>query len=115
MFSSTEWADKKEEREKAALEKHEHLSRLFRENRFLFELERKKMIAEVIDSTPDDTMREKLLSFQKSWDKRMKAAGSEHNRFVLAQSFFWEHFHEKWQPAIQKVNRELNPPTGPNE
>ena len=108
MFSSTEWADKKEEREKAALERHARLCALFRENRFMFELERKRLVAEVIDGAPDEALRAKLRSFQESWDRKMKSAGSEHNRYVLAQSFFWEHFHEKWQPAIREINQRIN-------
>ena len=110
-MNASDWAEQKEEREKAALEKHKRLSRLFRENRFLFELERKKMVAEVIDSAPDEAQREKLRSIQATWDKRMKSAGSKHNRYVLAQSFFWEHFHEEWHPAIRKISQALNPPT----
>jgi hypothetical protein len=106
----TEWADQKEEREKAALMEHERLSTLFREDRFRFELERKEMIAHAIASAPNEELREKLRSMQATWDRRMKSAGSAHNRYVLAQSFFWEHFHEKWHPAIKEANQVLNPP-----
>lgn len=109
MMIATEWEDQKEEREKVALEKHRRLSRLFKEDRFRFELERKTMIADVIDSAPDQEQRENLRSLQATWDRRMKSAGSAHNRYVLAQSFFWEHFHEKWYPAIKKANQVLNP------
>ena len=108
MFSSTEWADKKEEREKAALGRHARLSALFRENRFLFELERKRMIAAVIDGAPDEALRTELRSFQESWDSKMKSAGSEHNRYVLAQAFFWEHFHERWQPALREISQRIH-------
>ena len=108
---STEWADQKEEREKAALKEHARLSRMFTEDRFRFELERKEMIADVIDSAPDEALKEKLRSMQATWDRRMKSAGSAHNRYVLAQSFFWEHFNEKWHPAIRKANQILNPPS----
>ena len=107
---STEWADQKEEREKAALKEHKRLSKLFKEDRFRFELERRDVIADVINSAPDEELREKLRSMQATWDRRMKSAGSAHNRYVLAQSFFWEHFHEKWHPAIKKANQILNPP-----
>ena len=107
---STQWTDQKEEREKAALKEHQRLSRLFKEDRFRFELERREMIAEVINSAPDEEQREKLRALQATWDRRMKSAGSAHNRYVLAQSFFWEHFHEQWHPAIRKANQVLNPP-----
>ena len=57
-MDSTDWADQKEAREKAALEKHRRLSKLFKEDRFRFELERKEMIADVINSAPDERQRE---------------------------------------------------------
>lgn len=101
------WMEKKEEREKRALEEHERLHTLFKENRFAFELERKRMIKEVIDSVEDEQSREKLLAFQAEWDKRMKGAGSAHNRFVLAQTFFWEHVHEKWLPTLKEFESVL--------
>ena len=107
---STEWADQKEEREKAALKEHTRLSKLFKEDRFRFELERRETIADVIASAPNPELREKLRCMQSTWDRRMKSAGSAHNRYVLAQSFFWEHFHEKWHPAIKEANQVLNPP-----
>jgi len=110
MMDSTEWADQKEERDKAALKEHKRLSRLFKKDRFRFELERKEMIADIINSAPDEEQRKNLRSLQATWDRRMKSAGSAHNRYVLAQSFFWEHFHEKWHPAISKANQMLNPP-----
>jgi hypothetical protein len=102
------WSQEKEKREKGSLKRHARLSQLFRENRFAFELERKRMIAEVIDSVENKEQREQLLSFQASWDKKMKNAGSQHNRYVLAETFFWEHFHEKWHPTIKKLNNALN-------
>ncbi len=110
MMSPLDWAADKENREKASLEKHQRLARLFKENRFLFEIERKKMIAEIIDSAGDEKQKNSLRVLQASWDKRMKSAGSEHNRYVLAQTFFWEHFHEKWHPTIKKLSQTLNTP-----
>ncbi len=100
--------DKRKEREKESLKKHARLCALFKKNRFAFELERKKMIDEIINSSEDEEQRNSLRAIQASWDKRMKGAGSSHNRFVLAQTFFWEHFHEIWQPGIQKYNFQLN-------
>ena len=102
------WEEDKKKREEEALKRHARLSRLFKENRFAFELERKKMIDEVINSPDDEEQRKSLRALQDSWDKKMKGAGSRHNRFVLAQTFFWEHFHEVWQPSIQKYNYILN-------
>jgi hypothetical protein len=94
----------KDKREKRTLEKHARLSRLYKEDRFAFEQERKRLIDEVISSAGDEKLRDRLRSFQESWDRKMKGAGSGHNRLVLAQRFFWEHFHETWQPNIQKLN-----------
>ncbi len=102
------WSQEKEKREKASLEKHARLSKLFKENRFAFELERKKRIADLINQVDDPEQRQKLWSMQADWDRKMKNAGSPHNRYVLAQTFFWEHFHEKWQPTLQHFSRRLN-------
>ena len=104
-MKSEQWEDKKEERKKKALKEHERLSKLFRENRFAFERERKRMIDEIINSAKDEELRDRLRDMQRSWDKKMKGAGSEHNRFVLAHALFWKHLHEVWQPAIQKFSQ----------
>ncbi|MCU0593860.1 MAG: DUF3135 domain-containing protein [Desulfobacterota bacterium] len=93
----------REQRQKASLERHERLSRLFREDRLAFERERKKMIQEVIESAEHPEQREKLRALQGSWDKRMRGAGSEHNRLVLAQAFFWDHFHTAFRPAVDHL------------
>lgn len=102
------WIEEKDKREKEALERHARLSKLFKEDRFAFERKRKKMIEEIIGSVEDEGQRNRLRAFQEHWDKKMKSSGSKHNRFVLAQSFFWEHFHETWHPAILKFNALLN-------
>ena len=100
--------DKKKEREKESLKKHARLCELFKKNRFAFELERKRMIDEIINSSDDEDQRNRLRAIQAAWDKRMKKAGSNHNRFVLAQTLFWRHFYETWWPEIQKCNSQLN-------
>ena len=101
----SKWSQEKEQREKKSLENHARLSKLFEENRFAFELERKKRIADLINSVKDPDQRQRMWSIQADWDKKMKNAGSPHNRYVLAQTFFWEHFHEKWQPTLQQFSR----------
>jgi hypothetical protein len=98
----------KDKRKEKALERHARLSRLFKEDRFAFERERKRMIDEVISRAGDEKLRESLRALQESWDRKMRGAGSAHNRFILAQEFFWEHFHQTWQPSIQKLNAILN-------
>ena len=107
-MKSLKWEEEKEKREKGSLEKHTGLSKLFKEDRFAFERERKRMIDEIINSVEDEEQRNRLRAFQESWDKKMRGAGSRHNRFVQAQTLFWEHFHETWQPTIQKFNSLLN-------
>jgi len=94
------WEEEKEKREKESLARHVRLSKLFNEDRFAFERERERMIDGVINSVEDEEQRRRLRSLQESWNKKMRGAGSKYNRFVLAQTFFWEHFHEVWQPAI---------------
>jgi hypothetical protein len=102
------WEEEKGKRSEEALVEHARLSKLFREDRFSFERERREQIKALIDSVPDEKQRERLWELQKAWDKRMKGAGSAHNRWVFCQTFFWEHFHEVWNPAIQGFNRFVN-------
>ena len=104
----SKWFEEKEKKEQAALQNHARLSRLFKEDRFAFERERRRMIEEVIDSAPDEERKCRLRALQDDWDRKMKSAGSAHNRFVLAQTFFWDHFHEVWNPAIRTLNSALN-------
>jgi len=97
------WEKNREEREKKALEEHARLRRLFKENRFAFELERKKAIAAVIESARTEEMKEGLRALQASWDRTMKHAGPKENRLVLAKTLFWDHFHQVWTPAIERL------------
>lgn len=102
------WEEKQEKVRKEALEEHARLHKLFKEDRFAFELERKRMINEVINGAKDEKQREKLRAMQESWDRKMKKAGSAHNRFVLAQHLFWEHVNKVWNPAMLECRRFLN-------
>jgi FKBP-type peptidyl-prolyl cis-trans isomerase (trigger factor) len=97
------WAEEKEKWRRESLEKHARLSELFRKDRFAFEIERKRRIDEFINSAREEEERRRLRALQDSWDKKMRNAGSRHNRFVLAQSLFWEHFYEVWQQALQQL------------
>jgi len=102
------WVEEKEERRQKALEEHARLHQLFVEDRLSFERERKRMIESVVKSARSEEEKEKLKALQTKWDKRMKGAGSQENRFVLAQMFFWEHFQEKFNPTLQNLNTVLN-------
>ena len=94
--------EEKEKRKEKALENHARLHKLFVEDRLSFERERKRTIDEFINRVEDDAQRENLRSFQNSWDRKMRNAGSKHNRFVLAQTFFWEHVDEVFMPTMRE-------------
>ena len=97
------WEKDQELREEQALEEHARLHRLFKENRFAFELERKQAIEAVIQSARTEEMKERLRALQASWDHTMKHAGPKENRLVLAKTLFWDHFHQVWTPAIRQL------------
>lgn len=108
------WQEEKLKREKEALDRHARLSKLFREDRLAFERERRRTLDEFFDAIEDEETRDELKAFQRAWETRMKHAGSAHNRFVLAQTFFWEHFYESWTPAIREFKSLLSgKPEGP--
>ena len=111
IMEKLNWVEEKERVRKAALEKHARLHRLFVEERLTFELERKKTVDQLINSVEDNELRNRMRTWQDSWDTKMRNAGSSHNRFVLARTFFWEHFHEVWLPTIQEGNALLNGPS----
>jgi hypothetical protein len=101
------WEEQRETREKDALARHARLNKLFVEDRLAFERERKRIIDEFFNSVEDEERRGRLKDQQKSWDTKMRHAGSAHNRFVLAQTLFWKHFNEVWHPAIQEASLRL--------
>ena len=102
-----DWEEEREVVSKKAVTEHERLHKLFNENRFAFEIERKKMINNVIENAPTETQKKKLKAIQESWDNKMKKAGSKNNRLVLAQHLFWEHVNNIWNPLLQECSREL--------
>jgi hypothetical protein len=102
------WEEEKEKRRQEALERHARLHKLFLEDRLAFEREKRNAVQGVIDSVQDQPLRKQLLEMQALWDKRMRGAGSASNRFVLAQTFFWDYFHNVWNPKMQELNLILN-------
>ena len=98
------WAKEKEKWRRESLAEHARLSKLFRKNRFAFESERKRRIDDLINGARDEEVRDRLRALQDSWDRKMRNAGSRHNRFVLAQCLFWEHFYEVWQQTLQQLH-----------
>lgn len=83
---------------------HDKMSKLFKENRFLFELERKKVIQRTIKSARNEHVRSDLEKLQEKWDRILNNSVSGHNRFVLIQMLLWEHVRNEWLPAL-KFNR----------
>jgi len=74
------------------------LRKLYKENRFLFEIERRRMINEFISNAPEEYQRQ-LYKLQAKWDKAMRGASNKHDRFILAQTLFYEQI-EKFRSAI---------------
>lgn len=105
------WAEERELIRKEALEAHARLHKLFKEDRLSFERERKQAIDALINSQEDEGLQKKMRDWQAAWDRKMSHAGSKENRFVLAQSFFWEHFTHVWRPAMGEFNALLNGPS----
>ncbi len=88
--------------EEQAIAEHERLSQLFKENRFLFELERKQAIEKTINRIKRKKLQENLKKLQAKWDKTLKNSGSAHNRFVMVQMLLWDAVHNEWLPALKR-------------
>lgn len=102
-----QWEEETEQRKEEYLQRHAKMARLFVEDRLSFERERKHLLDDFFNSIEDEDMRARLRALQASFEKRMKNAGNAHNRFVLAQTFFWDHFHNVWQPGLARMNDQL--------
>ena len=99
MNISTQNTDEtKKQRGERALAEHERLARLFKEDRLAFERERKKLIDEAINGASTARNRHRMQEFQQNWDRKLKSAGSSHNRLILAQHLFWEQIKRLWGP-----------------
>ncbi len=92
----------KEEREKKSLEEHARRSKLFKENRFMFEIEKKKEVEALIKSAPPE-YQERLRETQAEWDRTMKGAGNKHNRLVLAEHMLMDYFQRSFVPAVNNA------------
>ena len=106
-MSDIDGEKEREESHKEALENHERLHKLFVENRFLFEQEKKRLTEEVINNAKSGKQKEKLNTLQKSWDDKMKKAGSNQNRLVLAKHILMKHMEEVWNPSIKELGETL--------
>jgi hypothetical protein len=101
------WEEEKEQRREESEKRHAQMAALFKEDRLAFERERKRLLDEFFSSVEDEDLRQRLRALQASFESKMKHAGSAHNRFVLAQTLFWDNFHKNWQPGIQEINDRL--------
>jgi hypothetical protein len=97
------WEEEKEQRKAESMKRHAQMAGLFLEDRLAFERERKRLLDEFFAGIENEDIRKQLHAFQASFEEKMKHAGSAHNRFVVAQTIFWNHFHETWQPGIDKM------------
>ena len=91
--------ESRERRKKEALEQHAKLAKMFREDRFSFELERKRLIGETINEMPEK-MRESMYSLQEKINKRLNNAGSPYNRMVLMNMMFRQQVLDVFLPAL---------------
>ncbi|WDP91777.1 MAG: hypothetical protein HUN04_19515 [Desulfobacter sp.] len=89
-------------REKAIAE-HERLSRLFRENRFLFELERKQAIEKTIGRVKKEALKKELRRRQDKWDRILDHSGNTRNRLALMEMLLWDAVRKEWLPTLNKV------------
>lgn len=102
-----DWEEERKAIEENAIAEHDRLQKLFKSNRFAFEIEKKRMINEIIEKARTEDQKSRLRAMQESWDNKMDKAGSKNNRFVLAQHLFWEHVEKIWNPFLEECSREL--------
>ncbi len=86
-----------------SLREHDRLSRLFKESRFMFEVERKKLIESTIKIAKVKN-KKFLKDKQEKWDSILNKAESEHNRLVLIKMLFWDNFYNDFQPVLKNFN-----------
>jgi hypothetical protein len=94
----------REELKKESLKRHEERSQLFKENRFMFEIEAKKEVEKLIKSAPPERQ-DSLRKLQKKWDNAMKGAG-KHNRLIVAKTLLMDQFINKFKPALDPFLKE---------
>lgn len=80
---------------------HEKMSRMFRENRFMFEIEKRKAVEKIINNARTTDSKNRLTRLQEKWDTTIKHSGSNHNRLVLAEMMMWDFVRDIWLPALQ--------------
>ena len=99
LLMDNKLTDSQIKRKKQLLVEHERLSRLFVEDRFQFELEKKREIEKIINNAKSK-QKDSLMKLQKNWDDTMKNSGSPHNRFILNKILFKDHVNNYFKPAL---------------
>jgi hypothetical protein len=102
------WEDRKKIWKQNSQAEHEQMSKLFRENRFSFELERKKQISACINNARNQEKKEELQRIQNNLDRILNNSGSEYNRFVLMQMLFWDQVTGKYSPLLNSLKVNLD-------
>jgi len=96
--------ENKQKRKEVALLEHTRLHELFRKNRFLFELERKRRIEECIEGA-DPVAREGMELLQKEIDVMMRGAKTAENRLALMEATLSHHVINKFLPALRSFKK----------
>lgn len=86
------------------LDEHDRLANLFKDDRFAFERERKRIIKESIDHM---YTRDRRRLQQQELDRILSSTGSSDNRFAMIQALFWHNLFQKWQPALHNNSTTL--------
>lgn len=87
MFNKREWEEQRGDRDKIAKEEHAVLSKLFKSNRFMFEIQtRQEIDSKIKNSLPSSNLKK----IQGEWDTIMNGATNSHNRLVLAKMYFFD-------------------------
>ena len=91
----------RQKREQEALAEHARLSKLFKEDPAAFEIERRRLIVGAIAQCMDSKRKKRLEKSQKEFDRIMRGAGSDVNRFNMAQAPFWHKVINEFLPMLQ--------------
>jgi len=95
----------KTRKQQGFLDEHDRLANLFVTDRFAFELERKRVLDEVIAGMYNC---EKRRAEQKELDRILNRMGSSENRFAMIQALFWHHMINNWLPMLEEKSAQLN-------
>ena len=95
----------KKKREQEALKEHARLAKLFQENRFMFELERRREIERCI-KTADPDVQPTLQNMQRDLDIMLKGAKTPENRLALIRATLNHHVINKFIPALNAFRKQ---------